>query len=320
MVPITANILQPLVDVFEEVLKFFHDQVGASWGLSIILLTIVVRALLLPLAVKQFRSMQALQRIAPHLKVLQEKYKDDKQRLQQETMKFYQEHKVNPFASCLPLVAQLPVFLSLFYMLRKDLRHDICPDINPANVPNPKPCGQTPDSQFWFIHDITDKATGTVLVVLLVLYVGSQLVSSLLMMTATADKNQKIIMLVLPFLFVGFVFGFPAGLIMYWITTNVWTIGQQQFLRRVIGSKAPEAPPLPGTPEAKAASAAAAAAGGGGSSGGGLFARLAGATQGAGSAGNGSSGDAGGKDESRVTKAPPPPPRSRKKKRSGRRR
>jgi YidC/Oxa1 family membrane protein insertase len=319
MVPITANILQPLIDAFESVLKFFHDTVGASWGLSIILLTIVVRAALLPLAVKQFNSMQALQRIAPHLKVLQEKYKDDKQRLQQETMKFYQEHKVNPFASCLPLVAQLPVFLSLFYMLRKDLRHDICPDINPANVANPKPCGQTPESQFWFIHDITDKATGTVLIVLLVLYVGSQLVSSLLMLTATADKNQKIIMLVLPFLFVGFVFGFPAGLIMYWITTNVWTIGQQQFLRRVIGSKAPEAPPLPGTPEAKAASAAAVAGDGGGSSGGGgLFARLAGATQGAGNASNGSSGE--GKEESRVTKAPPPPPRSRKKKRSGRRR
>jgi YidC/Oxa1 family membrane protein insertase len=233
-------------------------------------------------------------------------------------MKFYQEHKVNPFASCLPLVAQLPVFLSLFYMLRKDLRHDICPDINPANVANPKPCGQTADSQFWFIHDITDKATGTVLIVLLVLYVGSQLVSSLLMMTATADQNQKIIMLVLPFLFVGFVFGFPAGLIMYWITTNVWTIGQQQFLRRVIGSKTPEPPPLPGTPEAKAATAAAAADSGGGSSGGGLFSRLAGAASGAGT--NGSTASGNGKEESRVTKAPPPPPRSRKKKRSGRRR
>src|SRR3954454_19662402 len=245
MVPITANILQPLVDVFESVLVFFHDSIGASWGLSIILLTIVVRALLLPLAVKQFRSMQALQRIAPHLKVLQEKYKDDKQRLQQETMKFYQEHKVNPFASCLPLVAQLPVFLSLFYMLRKDLRVDICPDINPPGTANPKPCGSTPESQFWFIHDITDKATGSVLVVLLVLYVGSQLVSSLMMMTATADKNQRVIMLVLPFLFVGFIFRFPAGLIMYWITTNIWTIGQQQFLRRVIGSRQPEPPPLP---------------------------------------------------------------------------
>lgn len=317
MVPITANVLQPLVDVFESVLVFFHDSVGASWGLSIILLTVVVRALLLPLAVKQFRSMQALQRIAPHLKVLQEKYKDDKQRLQQETMKFYQEHKVNPFASCLPLVAQLPVFLSLFYMLRKDLRHDICPDINPAHVQNPQPCGQTSESQFWFIHDITDKATGSTLVILLVLYVGSQLVSSLLMMTATADKNQKMIMLVLPFVFVPFVYSFPAGLIMYWITTNIWTIGQQQFLRRVIGSKQPEAPPLPelGKSSGKDSGKEGAAAPAGG---GGLFARLANAgQQSASSSGNGTSSAP---EESRVTKAPPPPPRSRKKKRSGRRR
>jgi len=323
MVPITANILQPLVDVFESVLVFFHDSIGASWGLSIILLTIVVRALLLPLAVKQFRSMQALQRIAPHLKVLQEKYKDDKQRLQQETMKFYQEHKVNPFASCLPLVAQLPVFLSLFYMLRKDLRHDICPDINPAGIANPKPCGQTDASQFWFIHDITDKATGSVLVVLLVLYVGSQLVSSLLMMTATADKNQKMIMLVLPFFFVAFVFNFPAGLIMYWITTNVWTIGQQQFLRRVIGRNAPEPPPLPEVAGGKGGSSSSGSSSGdGGGGGGGLLARLSGAAQSAGGgsgSGNGS-GNGSAQEESRVTKAPPPPPRSRKKKRSGRRR
>ncbi|HET6508811.1 MAG TPA: YidC/Oxa1 family membrane protein insertase [Baekduia sp.] len=322
MVPITANILQPLVDVFETVLKFFHDTVGASWGLSIILLTIVVRALLLPLAVKQFRSMQALQRIAPHLKVLQEKYKDDKQRLQQETMKFYQEHKVNPFASCLPLVAQLPVFLSLFYMLRKDLRHDICPAINPESVANPKPCGHSPDSEFWFIHDITDKATGSVLVILIVLYVGSQLVSSLLMMTATADKNQKTIMLLLPFFFVAFVFRFPAGLILYWITTNIWTIGQQQFLRRVIGRNAPEPPPLPeatggGGKKGGTATATPAAQGAGG---GGFLARLQGAAQGGGGATNGSASGNGGQDESRVTKAPPPPPRSRKKKRSGRRR
>jgi YidC/Oxa1 family membrane protein insertase len=309
MVPITANILQPLVDVFETVLKFFHDSIGASWGLSIILLTIVVRAALLPLAVKQFRSMQAMQRIAPHLKVLQQKYKNDKQRLQQETMKFYQEHKVNPFASCLPLVAQLPVFLSLFYMLRKDLRHDICPSINPPSVANPKPCGQTDASQFWFIHDITDKATGTVLIVLLVLYVGTQLVSSLLMMTATADQNQKIIMLVLPFLFVPFVFGFPAGLIMYWITTNVWTIGQQQFLRRVIGGGT-HATTLPELPGADAEAKPAGASGGGG----GLLARLSGQANGA------SASPTAVKEETRVSKAPPPPPRSRKKKRSGRKR
>src|SRR3954471_6612379 len=249
MIILLANIFQPLVDVFEWILLRFHD-VLHSWGWSIIAMTVLVRACLLPLTFKQFKSMQALASHAPEMKKLQDRYKHDKERLNQEMMKFYRENKINPFASCLPLLAQLPVFLSLFYMLRKDLRVDICPDINPPGTKNPVPCGSTGESQFWFIHDITDKATGATLVVLLVLYVGTQLVSSLLMMTATADQNQRIIMLVLPFLFVGFVYRFPAGLILYWITTNVWTIGQQQFLRRVIGSNAPDAPPMPGTPEA----------------------------------------------------------------------
>ena len=110
-------------------LVFFHDTVGFSWGFSIIALTIVVRAALIPLTLKQFRSMQALQSLSPEIKALQAKYKDDRQRLNQEMMKFYQENKVNPFGSCLPLVLQLPVFFSLFYMLRKDLKLDICPGI-----------------------------------------------------------------------------------------------------------------------------------------------------------------------------------------------
>ena len=117
-----ANPVQPLIDVFDHVLVFFHDTVGFSWGFSIIALTIVVRAALIPLTLKQFKSMQALQRLSPEIKALQAKYKDDRQRLNQEMMKFYQENKVNPFGSCLPLVLQLPVFFSLFYMLRKDLQ------------------------------------------------------------------------------------------------------------------------------------------------------------------------------------------------------
>src|SRR5215211_2701082 len=197
MVPL-ANILQPLLDVFESVLLFFHDTVGFGWGFSIIALTIVVRAALVPLTLKQLRSMQTMQRLAPEIKALQEKYKEDKARLQQETMKFYQERKVNPFASCLPLVLQMPVFISLFYMLRKDLRHDICPSINPPTVANPKPCGSNEASQFLFIPDITDKATGGVLIALVVLYVGSQLISTILMSTAT-DKTQRMIFLALPF-------------------------------------------------------------------------------------------------------------------------
>src|SRR3954454_3677187 len=173
MVPFAANPLQPLIDVFETVIIFFHDVIG-SWGLAIVALTILVRALLLPLALKQFRSMQSLARHQPELKALQEKYKGDKDRMNQEMMKFYKENKINPLASCLPLAAQIPVFISLFYMLRTDLRHDICPAINPAGTANPVPCGETPDSQFLFIPDLTNKATGAVLVTLIVLYVGSQ--------------------------------------------------------------------------------------------------------------------------------------------------
>ena len=122
MPPSLANVLQPLIDVFEACSCSSTTTSGCSWGLSIIALTVVVRALLLPLTLKQFKSMQALQRLQPEIKELQEKYKDDKQRLNQEMMKFYQENKVNPLASCLPLVLQLPVFISLFYMLRKDLK------------------------------------------------------------------------------------------------------------------------------------------------------------------------------------------------------
>jgi YidC/Oxa1 family membrane protein insertase len=211
------------------VMVFFHDHLGFSWGFSIIALTIVVRALLLPLTIKQFRSMQALQRLQPEIKKLQAKYKDDKQRLNQEMMKFYQENKVNPLSSCLPIVAQLPIFFSLFYMLRHDLRIDICGQAA-------KPCGDA--AGFLFIPDLTDKATGAVLVVLIILYVGTQLISSVLMST-TADRQQRILMTALPIVFVPFIIGFPAGLIVYWITTNTWTIAQQVIIRRTVGPMKP---------------------------------------------------------------------------------
>src|SRR5215216_4536560 len=233
-----ANPLQPLIDFFEAILKFFHDNVGLGWGLSIIAMTVLVRAALLPLTFKQFKSMQSLASHAPEMKKLQERFKHDKERLNQEMMKFYRENKINPFASCLPLVAQLPVFLSLFYMLQKDLRHDICPEINPANVPNPKPCGEGGDAGFLFIPDLTDKATGAVLAILIVLYVGSQLLSTLLMSTTT-DRTQRMIFLALPFFFVVFIINFPAGLLVYWITTNLWTIVQQAIIRKRLGPMRP---------------------------------------------------------------------------------
>ena len=295
MLPI-ANIFQPLIDALESVMLFFHDNIGFGWGFSIIFLTLVVRAALIPLTWKQIKSMQAMQRVAPQIKELQAKYKDDKQRLQQETMKFYQENKINPFASCLPLVLQMPVFISLFYMLRKDLRHDICPTINPPSVSNPKPCGSTDASQFLFIPDITDKATGGVLIVLVVLYVGSQLFSSVVM-AVTADPMQRRIMMALPFVFVPFIINFPAGLLVYWITTNLWTIGQQYVIRKTVGH-----------PSQQAAAAGAAVPAGARAAAGERRPRA-----------RGQEPDDKPAQVPRRTTAPPPPPR-RKKKRSGRRR
>src|SRR6185437_4845605 len=129
---VLANIFQPLIDIFGPVLVFFHSIIGGSWGWSIIALTVVVRALLLPLAFKQMHSTQKLQQVAPQMKAIQAKYKDDKQRQQQEIMKFYKENEINPFASFLPLVAQIPVFIGLFYTLRARLREDICPGLQAA--------------------------------------------------------------------------------------------------------------------------------------------------------------------------------------------
>src|SRR5436190_8562084 len=115
-----ANILQPLVDVANAVLTFFHDNVGVGWGVAIILLTFATRLVILPLSLRQIRSMRAMQALQPQIKAIQERYKDDKQRLQRELMTFYQENKINPLASCVPLILQFPVFIALYQLLRSD--------------------------------------------------------------------------------------------------------------------------------------------------------------------------------------------------------
>ncbi len=231
--------VQWIVDLLHPVLLFFHDTVGVGWGTSIVLLTVVVRALLAPLTVKQFKSMQAMVRVAPQLKVLQAKHKDDKQKQQQEVMKFYAENKINPFASCLPLLAQMPFFIGLFYLLQTDLRRDICGPVALVEAVKKQPCADiagamTGNEDFLFIADLTVKATGWVLAVLIVMYICSQLLSSLLT-PSTADRNQRMLMYGLPFVFVFFIINFPSGLIVYWITTNLWTVGQGWILRKRMG-------------------------------------------------------------------------------------
>ena len=210
---VLANILQPLIDAAESVITFFHDDVGFGWGLAIVGLTFVTRLVILPLSLKQIRSMRHLQQHAPELKALQEKYKGDKERLQREMMAFYRENKINPLASCWPLLLQLPVFFALYQLLHSDAFTE---DVLAA-----------PPIGFLFIDNLTEKASGVELVVLIVLFIGTQLGAGLVMSSRVQDRNQKIIMFALPVVFAPFIATQPAGLAVYWISTNVWTLGQQ---------------------------------------------------------------------------------------------
>jgi YidC/Oxa1 family membrane protein insertase len=308
--PIFANVIQdafsPLISAFEAIMIFIHAHlVGGSWGLAIVGLTVLIRAILVPLTYRQLKSMQEMQRMAPQIK-------EDKQRQQQELMNFYKENKINPLASCLPLVMQLPVFVSLFYMLRTDLKKNICGAalrkhfhvLTNSAIPSKSlekiGCNQVDphSAKFLFLPDITAKATGVVLVVLIVLYVGSQLASTLIA-TATADPNQRRLMLLLPVVFVVILYRYPAGLLVYWITTNLWTVGQQYLIKRHMG-------PGPPRPEVAASS-------GNGKPSNPLRAALAGAVGSSAPAAE-TAGPA-----SPRSSAPPRPPR-KKKKRSGRRR
>jgi YidC/Oxa1 family membrane protein insertase len=318
---VIANILQPLIDLNEGILKFWHNTVGFGWGLSIIGLTIVIRLAILPLTFKQVRSMQALQRLQPEMKKIQARYKDDKQRQQQAMMEFYKEHQVNPLGSCLPLILQFPFFIGLYQTLRSTgFRTQV---------------HEQGGGHFLFIPDITKPLTGhtTELVVMIVIYVGTQLCSSYVSAINVQDKNQKRLLFIFPFVFVPVVINFEAGLLVYWITTNTWTIGQQLFVRRFLpppephiagsGDKGKAAGPEPSGAGARAAVGKGARGSGNGgktaSGGGGLAARgtAKAASSGTGTKARGAAD--GGDDGGGPAKAPPPSPR-KKKKRSGRRR
>src|SRR5215207_2632818 len=114
------SILSPLIDAANWILTTLNEDVGIVYGTGIVILTFITRALILPLSVKQIRSMREMSAIQPLLKEVQEKYKDDRQRMQREQMRLFQEHGVNPLASCFPLLLQMPVFISLFYLLQGD--------------------------------------------------------------------------------------------------------------------------------------------------------------------------------------------------------
>jgi YidC/Oxa1 family membrane protein insertase len=204
-----ANILQPLNDVEESVLEHLHTA-GLSWGLAIVGLTLLTRFLMLPLIVRQFRSQREMKRHMPELKALQAKYKGgDKQKLQQEMAAYYKTHGINPLASVGPLLLQIPIFISLYLLLRHDATN-----------------GLFGDGGFLFIPDLTAKPTGGVLVAMILIYVSSQIASSAIA-TRTLQSSHRGIAMALPLLFAGVIVRFPAGLAVYSITTSFWSLGQQ---------------------------------------------------------------------------------------------
>ena len=214
------NPLRPLENLLESLLEWFHATAGLTWAWSIVALVVLVRIILVPVTVRQIHSMQNLQAHAPEMKEIQQRWKHDRQRQNEELMKFYRENKINPAASCLPIVLQIPIFIALFWVL-KDFEKEIFPDY--------------PDSSLeWLgLVNITEDVIVGWGPLLLVVYVASQLTSSYYM-SSSMQKAQRILLLVLPIVFIPFILNFPSGLMIYWLTTNLWTTGQGFVTRRLM--------------------------------------------------------------------------------------
>ena len=194
-----AGILSPLENAARvRLARHLHDTVGLPWGWSIVALTIIVRIALVPLMVKQIHSMQRMQAHTPQMKAIQQKYKDDKQKLNEELMRFYKENKINPAASCLPMLVQIPVFFALYFVLRDFAKHvdALAARARLADRPN-------------ITEHVTAHWSGYVL---LVLYVGSQVGYAYFGTPPNVPKSQRMLFMVVPFFIVPFVSRFPVGL------------------------------------------------------------------------------------------------------------
>ncbi len=238
------QILSPIQDVLEHIIIFLYNNVIGNYGIVIILLTIIVRLILVPLTITQTKSMARMQKLQPELKELQKKYKDDKQKLQQETMEFYRKNNVNPLAGCLPLLLQLPVFFALFQALRSpsEIVTNVLGSFNLHGVANGLKTGL-----MGFVNSADIGVTGVAnpkynflwlnlnerdpYYILVILMVATMFVS--MKMTNTDPKQSKI-MYIMPIAF-GFIsFQFPSGILVYWVTTNIWSIGQQWIVNKIV--------------------------------------------------------------------------------------
>jgi YidC/Oxa1 family membrane protein insertase len=225
---VLLSILSPVENVLTWVLEEFHTTLGLTWAWSVIAVTIAVRMLLVPLTVRQIHSMQRMQQYLPQMKEIQKRYKADRKKQNEELMKFYKEHQINPASSCLPILPQIPIFFALYFVLR-NFDEEIYPKYPASSL-----------DWLYFVPDITanitDHWSGYVL---LTVYVASQVASTWYMPMPSTSQAQRYIFLALPFVFAIFIINppggahFPVGLLLYWMTTNLWTVGQGIVTRRL---------------------------------------------------------------------------------------
>ena len=235
---------------------------GASWALSIIGLTLVIRAALIPLFVRQIKASRNMQLIQPKVKELQKKYGHDRERLAQETMKLYKDSGTNPFASCLPILLQMPIFFTLFHLLneaaRKEEGKGFLTDALAQDFGESKIFGKVPLAESFWGAGVWREGGGDggvmVLALILVLamtattfFTQRQLMSKNMPADALSGpyaQQQKLLLYVLPVAFGLGGVAFPIGVLLYWTTSNLWTMGQQFYVIRNN--------PAPGTPAFKA--------------------------------------------------------------------
>ncbi len=236
------DVFNPIFNAMGTVLSWLYAIIP-NYGIAIILLTILVRLVLYPLTAKQARSMIAMQRVQPEIKKLQAKYKDDKQKLNEEMMKFYKENKINPFGGCLPLLAQMPIFISLFRVLRDPAKYT---PVNSAFHQNmcagAGPKCASPQMDF-FGMNLSTAAGGHhssfAAALPYWLLVGGVAITAYLQQRQTmknspggGNQQAQIIGKVMPLIFVFISINLPAGVVLYFFVSNLWQMGQQELIIR----------------------------------------------------------------------------------------
>lgn len=238
--------------------KIFGPDTGWAWGLSIVSLVILIRICLIPLFVKQIKATRGMQTLQPEMKKIQERYKNDKQRQSEEMMKLYKETGTNPLSSCLPILAQSPFFFALYHVLNSiatgktigAINQQLLDSAREAHIFGAPLAAKFTDSAAK-LADLDATATNVKIVtaIMIVLMSASQFFTQRQLMTKNVDmsvktpfmQQQKMLMYVFPVMFAVFGINFPVGVLVYWLTTNLWTMGQQMYVIRqnpTPGSKA----------------------------------------------------------------------------------